>query len=108
MPLKYMLVASAALLLVPPAVHADQSRCPNIAWIVAENANLDFGCYAGGFRNACGTVDVRSVPVNRDWTLGRCEGSEVDVKFGETHPRESVGVGVFHSFHCFLRRTREP
>lgn len=28
-----------------PAVHADQSRCPNIVWIVAENANLEFGCY---------------------------------------------------------------
>ncbi len=46
--MKYTLFALAAVLLVPPAfrsVYAGQARCPNIVWIVAENANLEFGCY---------------------------------------------------------------
>jgi len=44
---KFLRVIVSVLLLASAvcAVHADEARRPNIVWIVAENANLEFGCY---------------------------------------------------------------
>jgi N-sulfoglucosamine sulfohydrolase len=39
------LVTAVLLTLVVGWSGAAQDRCPNIVWIVAENANLEFGCY---------------------------------------------------------------
>jgi hypothetical protein len=45
-PMRHTCIALASLLLLAVGlVQAAPPRRPNVVWIVAENANLEFGCY---------------------------------------------------------------